>query len=171
MIDIRYDLIEVAFAWRPLAQKGPGGGHQQGRSNPMVRYIADHNFNFSLTVLAGRQIIKVVAAGFLTVQALAGDIDYPETYYYYADLLIQTGEYSRAKKLIKYGYKIKGINLSRMKHNEGLIAEIKGNLQKAKKYMKFAYNISYRKFEREFLKEELDRINLKLKSKKKSSNK
>ena len=101
--------------------------------------------------------------------ALAADINHTDTYYSYANLLIQTGEYVKAKKLIKYAYKVKGINVSRMKHNEGLIAEIKGDLNQAKKYIKFAYNSSYRKYEREFLKEELDRIKAKLKSVKKSS--
>ena len=137
--------------------------------NYAIGYDNDHaGAHCLLGMLNMYQLGKYIEAEKHFERALAGDIDYPETYYYYADLLIQTGEYSRAKKLIKYGYKIKGINLSRMKHNEGLIAEIKGNLQKAKKYMKFAYNISYRKFEREFLKEELGRINSKLKSQKKS---
>ena len=102
-------------------------------------------------------------------KALAGNIDYAETYYSYADLLIQIGEYGKAKKLIKYAYKIKGINVSRLKHSEGLIAEIKGNYLKAKEYMKIAFLNSYQKVEREYLKEELDRVNSKLKAQKKSS--
>ena len=102
-------------------------------------------------------------------RALASNIDYAETYYSYADLLIQIGEYGKAKKLIKYAYKIKGINVTRLKHIEGLIAEIKGNYVKAKEYMKLAYLSSYRKAEREYLKEELDRVNSKLKDQKKSS--
>lgn len=97
-------------------------------------------------------------------KALAGDLNYIDTYYSYANLLIQTGEYERAKKLIRYAYNVKGINVSRLKHNEGLIAEISGDLREAKKYVKSAYNHSYRKNEREFLKEELDRIKAKLKS-------
>ena len=100
--------------------------------------------------------------------ALAGDLNYTETYYSYASLLIQTGEYERAKKLIGYAYNVKGINIPRMKHNEGLIAEITGNLSAAKEYIKLAYDLSYRKNEREFLKEELVRIKAKLKSVKKS---
>lgn len=104
-------------------------------------------------------------------QALASNIDSAETYYSYADLLIQTGEYSKAKKLIKYAYKIQGINISRLKHSEGLIAEIKGDLQKAKKHMTNAYECSYRKYERDFLKEELERVGLKMKALKKSSTK
>ena len=104
-------------------------------------------------------------------KVLAGDINHTDTYYSYAALLIHTGEYVRAKKLIKYAYKIKGINVSRMKHFEGLIAEIKGDLNKAKEHMKCAYNSSYRKYERVFLNEELERIKEKLKSLKKSSSK
>ena len=102
-------------------------------------------------------------------RALASNIDYAETYYSYADLLIQMGEYGKAKKLIKYAYKIKGINVIRLKHIEGLIAEIKGNYVKAKECMKLAYLNSYKKVEREYLKEELDRVNSKLKDQKKSS--
>ena len=96
-------------------------------------------------------------------KALASDLNNVETYYSYAELLIQTGEYAKAKKLIKYAYKIKGINISRLKHNEGLIAEIKGDLEKAKTFMTFAYNGAYRKIERDFLKDELDRVTSKLK--------
>jgi tetratricopeptide (TPR) repeat protein len=96
-------------------------------------------------------------------KALASDLNNIESYYSYADLLIQTGEYAKAKKLIKYAYKIKGINISRLKHSEGLIAEIKGELVKAKAFMTFAYNSAYRKIERDFLNDELDRVNSKLK--------
>jgi tetratricopeptide (TPR) repeat protein len=104
-------------------------------------------------------------------KALAGDINHTETYYFYAGLLIQIREYRKAKKLIRYAYKVKGISISRLKHYEGLIAEIKGNLPKAKEYMKSAYSSSYRKYEREFFKEELDRVSSKMKSLRKSSSK
>jgi tetratricopeptide (TPR) repeat protein len=104
-------------------------------------------------------------------KALGSDLNHIDTYYYYVNLLIQTGEYAKAKKLIKYAYKIKGVNLSRMKHNEGLIAEINGDYQKAKKYVSLAYDSSYKKAEREFLKDELDRVNSKIKGTKKSGSK
>ena len=102
-------------------------------------------------------------------RALASNIDYAETYYSYADLLIQIGEYGKAKKLIKYAYKIKGINVTRLKHIEGLIAEIKGDYKKAKEYLNIAYVSSYKKVERDFLKAELERVKSKMKSQKKSS--
>ncbi|MGE5811967.1 MAG: tetratricopeptide repeat protein [Ignavibacteria bacterium] len=104
-------------------------------------------------------------------KALSSDLNYTETYYSYINLLIQTGEYGKANKLIKYAYKIKGINISRLKYYEGLIAEVTGDYLKAKEYMKFAYGSSFRKAEREFLKEELDRVISKLKTLKKSSSK
>ncbi len=102
-------------------------------------------------------------------KALVSDINYTETYYSYTDLLINIGEYERAKKLIKHAYKIKGINLARMKHYEGLIAEINGDLEKALKYMTCAYDNSYKSNEHKYLKSELDRIKSKQKGKDKTS--
>ena len=102
-------------------------------------------------------------------KALASDIENTETYYAYAELLIQIDEFGRAKKLIKYAYKIKGISVWRLRYYEGLIAEIKGDYLKAKKCMKLAYAKSYRKYERVFLKDELERVKSKMKSLKKSS--
>jgi len=117
------------------------------------------------------QLGNYIAAENHYEKALASDINHVETHYAYSDLLIQTSEYGKAKKLIKHAYKIKGINVLRLKHNEGLIAEISGDLLKAKNYMKYAYENSYRKNERQFLKEELSRIKSKLKSKNKSNKK
>ena len=102
-------------------------------------------------------------------KALASDIENTETYYAYAELLIHIGEFGRAKKLIKYAYKIKGISVWSLKYYEGLIAEMKGDYLKAKKCMKLAYANSYRKYERVFLKDELERVKSKMKSLKKSS--
>ena len=104
-------------------------------------------------------------------KALASDIENTETYYSYADLLIQIGEFGRAKKLIKYAYKIKGISVWRLKYYEGLIAEIKGDYLKAKKCMKLAYANSYRKNERVFLKDELERVKSKMEPSKKARKK
>ena len=140
--------------------------------NYAIGYDNDHaGANCLLGKLNMYQLGKYKEAEVNFEKALAGDINYTETYYCYADLLIKTGEYGKAKNLIRYAYKIKGINISRLKHSEGLIAEIKGDLLKAKKYMKFAYESSYNKSEREFLKEELDRVNSKLKTLNKSSTK
>jgi tetratricopeptide (TPR) repeat protein len=104
-------------------------------------------------------------------KALASDIENTETYYAYAELLIQIDEFVRAKKLIKYAYKIKGISVWRLKYYEGLIAEIKGDYLKAKKCMKLAYANSYRKNERVFLKDELERVKSKMKPSEKARKK
>lgn len=104
-------------------------------------------------------------------KALTCDLNHAWTYYSYINLLIQTGEYGRAKKLIKYAYKIKGIEKVWLKHKEGLIAENKGNYSKAKQYLNCAYERSCSKRERDFLKEELDRVESKMKSHKKSGSK
>ena len=140
--------------------------------NYAIGYDNEHaGANYLLGILYMYQLGKYGEAETHFEKALASDINHTGTYYSYTDLLIQSGEHERAVKLIKYAYKIKGINTSRMRQREGIIAEIKGNLCKAKKYMKSAYETSYRKHEREFLKNELDRIKSKLKSKKKSSRK
>jgi len=140
--------------------------------NYAIGYDDDHaGAHCLLGLLNMYQLGKYCEAENHFEKALSGDINYAETYYFYADLLIQIGEYEKAKKLIKYAYKIKGINVSRLKHNEGLIAEIKGDLPKAKKYMNFAYGNSYLKSERDFLEEELHRVKSKLKTLKKSSSK
>lgn len=140
--------------------------------NYAIGYDEDHpGANCLLGMLNMYQLGRYAEAESHFEKALAGDITYLETYYNYALLLIQTEEHVRAKKLIKYAYKVKGVNISRMKHNEGLIAEINGDLQKAKELMKHAYDRSYKKPERDYLKNELERINSKLKSKNKSSGK
>ena len=140
--------------------------------NYAISYDDDHaGAHCLLGMLNMYQLGKYIEAEGHFEKALTGDINYAETYYSYANLLIQTGEYGKAKRLIRYAYKIKGANISRLKHSEGLIAEIKGDLLKAKEYMKLAYGRSYRKYEREFLKEELDRVKSKLKALKKSSSK
>lgn len=140
--------------------------------NYAISYDNDHaGAHYLLGMLNMYQMGKYAEAEDHFEKSLAGDINHTGTYYAYADLLIHIGEYGKAEKLINYAYKVKGINLSRMKHNEGLIAEINGDYKKAKEYMKLAYGSSYRKFEREFLKEELDRVKSKLKTLKKSGSK
>ena len=128
--------------------------------NYAISYDEDHaGAHCLLGMLNMYQLGKYIEAEGHFEKALTGDINYAETYYSYTNWLI------------RYAYKIKGANISRLKHSEGLIAEIKGDLLKAKEYMKLAYGRSYRKYEREFLKEELDRVKSKLKALKKSSSK
>ncbi len=104
-------------------------------------------------------------------KALASDINHVQSYYNYADLLIEIGEFERAKKLIDHAYKIKGARIPRLKRYEGLIAEISGDLAKAKEYMNSAYKNSCRKYERDFFRNELARIKAKIKDAKKEEKK
>lgn len=103
--------------------------------------------------------------------SLAGDLNYTETYYVYADLLILLGKYEKATNLIKYSYKVKAINISRLKHYEGLIAEMNGNFFRAKRYMTSAFRSSCREDERAFFQGELGRIDSKLEARKKPKKK
>ena len=141
--------------------------------NYAISYNCEHaGANYLLGLVNMYQLGKYSEAENHFEKALAGDINYPETYYAYINLLIQIGDYDRALNLNDYAYNVKGINVARLRHNEGLIAEIKGDLHKAKEYMKLAYSGSYRKNERDYLKDELERVNSKIKSsKKQASNK
>lgn len=95
--------------------------------------------------------------------ALISDINYSATYEYYSLLLIILKDYKKAEKLIKFSYTIKGVNMAVMQHREGLLYESRKNMIKAKKLMKLAYNNSCNEEERSFLKNELDRVESKLK--------
>ena len=138
--------------------------------NYAITYDDDHaGAHCLLGILKMYQLGRYEEAEFHYEKALSADINHIDTYYAYSDFLIQISDYTRAKKLIKHAYKIKGINVPRLRHNEGLIAEISGDLSTAKDHMKYAYENSYRKNERQFLKEELSRVKSKLKAKHKSS--
>lgn len=99
-------------------------------------------------------------------QALVADLNYSVTYEHYSLLLITTGEFERALKLIEYALKIKGINISLILHRKGLVYENLGKLKKAKKIIKKAYQQAYTEEIREFLQTEHSRLKDKLKKKK-----
>lgn len=96
-------------------------------------------------------------------QALAADIDYCETYYYYADALVNYGDFDRAQKLLAYAKTIPGICKACILQRKSLIHEKKGDLIKAKKQLKKAMQISTNGNERYNLKEDLKRVQEKMK--------
>lgn len=100
-------------------------------------------------------------------QALISDIKYIATYEHYSMLLILLKEYEKAEKIIKHAYTIKGVNLSIMQHREGLLNEYKKNMVTAKRFMKLAYDNSCNEEERNFLKNELERVKSKVNAAKK----
>ena len=95
-------------------------------------------------------------------QALISDTNYTTTYMYYSKLLILLNEYEKAEKLIKHSYTIKGINLTAMQYQEGLLYEYRKNLVAARKLMKLAYNNSCNEDERNYIKKELERVKNKM---------
>lgn len=95
-------------------------------------------------------------------QALISDINYVATYEHYAMLLIITGRYNKAQRLIKYAYSVTGINVAIILHREGLMHEYQHRLFMAKKFMKLAYTNSCNQEERSFFREELERVKTKL---------
>lgn len=100
-------------------------------------------------------------------QALISDMNSVATFEHYSLLLIKLKEYSKAQRLLKHAYSIRGCNKSVLQHREALIFESQKKYSLAKKMMKTAYNVSYRENERNFLKNELERIKSKLNKRKK----
>lgn len=104
-------------------------------------------------------------------QALISDMHYVITYEKYSLLMISLGAYSKASKLIKHAQTIKGINQAIMLQRKALIAEVNKKYSQAKVLIKQAYNESWNEDEREFLKNELNRIKSKIPKPKKKSKK
>ena len=96
-------------------------------------------------------------------QALIHDMNYIDTYYFYADTLIKYNEFERVERLLKYAKSVKGICLSCLLQRKALMKEKQGKLVKAKKLLTKAKTISTNNGEISFIDEELKRIKNKLK--------
>ena len=96
-------------------------------------------------------------------KALVADIDHFETYYYYADALINYGDFERVKKLLSYAQQIPGICQACILQRKSMIHEKNGDLIKAKKQLKKALQLSTNGNERYNLKEDLKRVQEKMK--------
>ncbi|MCG8699788.1 MAG: hypothetical protein MI922_17165 [Bacteroidales bacterium] len=100
-------------------------------------------------------------------QALICDINHLVTYELYSLLLIELGEFKRAKKLVKHAYTLKGASVCKLKHREALILERKGKYTRSREILTEAYDLGFNNSDREFLKNELDRLKEKVKANKK----
>jgi len=96
-------------------------------------------------------------------QALIHDMNYIETYYFYADVLIKYNEFERVKRLLNYAKNVKGICKSCVLQRKALMKEKQGKLSKAKKLLTKAKSISIHNGEISFLEDELKRVKNKLK--------
>lgn len=104
-------------------------------------------------------------------QALVSDLEYVITYEHYSLLLIHLNEYEKALKLISHANKLRGVNYPLMISREALVYEKQQKLLKAKTLLEQAYKESCHNEQREFLKNELERVKSKAPKKKKGEKK
>lgn len=104
-------------------------------------------------------------------QALFYDLSNIEAISYYVFFLIKTEDFEKAKKLIDYGYTIKGIGKAMLLRYEALVTEYQKMYNVSKKLLKEAINESFSKSEIDFLKEELARVKGKIRGTKGSKQK
>ena len=139
-----------------------------------LSYKSDHsNANCLMGRVYNEQIYDPELATHYFEQALSYDLSNIEAIRCYARLLIEQREFEKAKKMIDYGYTIKGINRAMLIHFEGLLAEHQNEYKKAKKIFREALNEVYSVSETNFLKSEITRVKDKIKrtKKKKKSDK
>jgi len=128
-----------------------------------LSYESDHaGAHCLLGRLYMEHLLQFDKASYHFEQALISDMNFVPTYEHYCKLLIQLKEYGKAEKLIRFAYKIDGIHLPSIQHKEALLNEHRKNLVAARKLMKLAYENSCIEEERKFLKNEAERIKLKL---------
>jgi tetratricopeptide (TPR) repeat protein len=127
-------------------------------SYPYCREFVIENLNYALSYdeehaqalcLLGRIYmyeLKEYRAALVCLQkALQSDMQYPDTYKYLSLLKIWLSDYDGALKVIRYGKKVKGMDVSTLLLLESLISECKGELDHAKTILKQAklYSIDH----------------------------
>jgi tetratricopeptide (TPR) repeat protein len=120
-------------------------------SYPYCREFVIENLNYALSYddkhaqalcLLGRLYmyeLKEYRAAIACLQkALESDMNYPDTYKYLSLLKIWLSDYDGALKLINYGMKVEGMDISTLLLLKSLISECKGELDLAKTILKQA---------------------------------
>ena len=133
-----------------------------------LNYALSYNSNHSdANCLMGRVYSELIYNAGLAIQyfeqALTNNLSNIEVIRCYTRLLIKQGEYKKARKMIDYGYTIKGIDCAMLMHYEALIAERQNDYSKAKQLLKAALNEAFSGSETNFLKSEIARVKDKIK--------
>ena len=115
------------------------------------------------------QLYKFADARYHFDKALAADPHNVLTYYAYIRLCVNTGEYNKARKLMKTADKVYGIEKTYIKHFGAIILEKEGEFKAAKAELKSLLKEETSNWVRTYLKNELNRV--KEKMRKKSSSK
>jgi len=95
--------------------------------------------------------------------ALIYDPYFPDTYYTYPFLLIQSSEFARADQVIKQGMEIKGVDKSSLLMLSGQSHEVKGNFYFAKASLKRARIMTNSCDRMHYIDTSIKRVNKKMK--------
>jgi len=98
--------------------------------------------------------------------AIMSNLNYVDTYKCYSLLKIWMGEYEAAEKVITYALKIRGMDKSLMMYRKVMVYEAKGELFTAKKHLAYAMRSTVYPHYTDFFKNELSRIQKKVKEQK-----
>ncbi|MAX80632.1 MAG: hypothetical protein CL843_10720 [Crocinitomicaceae bacterium] len=104
-------------------------------------------------------------------QAMANDLNYTDTYYGYISLLLITGEYAKAHRLLTYAKKVKGIRQHRLLMLETELYEREGKLTKAKRTLHVAFLQCLSTVDMEDVERAQERIKKKFKAKRSKAKK
>lgn len=95
-------------------------------------------------------------------EALVADLDYPETYYHYLNLLIKLEQLDEAEKLAEQAFRVPGIDKYTIYINKSGICEQREQYTEALDMITLARRHCYNKEAGDFLEEEVSRINKKI---------
>ncbi|NQY06587.1 MAG: tetratricopeptide repeat protein [Flavobacteriaceae bacterium] len=91
-------------------------------------------------------------------EALSIDHEYTPTYYYYANLLLNTGNYKEAEKVIAVGLQLPDIDVARLLFQKGMLLEKREELKEATKVFKEAKAVALNNDFRSYMDSQIDRI-------------
>lgn len=143
-------------------------------SYPLQLAEAVENLNYALSYdaehvganhLMGRLYMEVICdyglAEHYYKKAMAGDPTNHDLCLDYALLLITTRELDKARNLLDYVKKFRGIDLARAYHHEGLLYEYQYEYNRAIQYYEYAMLESYNEQNGKYLKSEIQRVEAK----------
>jgi len=135
--------------------------------NYALSYDDEHpQANFLLGKLHMYQMKDYTAAEKCFEKALQGSLDYPDVYKHFSLLKIWKHDYKAALKLISYGSKVKGMDISTLMLLRAIVYECKGEYDRAKKILKKAKLCSIDQKTTDKLNLHLKRVKEKLKASK-----
>ncbi|MDF1548691.1 MAG: hypothetical protein P1P88_12775 [Bacteroidales bacterium] len=138
--------------------------------NYALSYSKQHTqANCLMARVYSEQLSNHELATYYFEQALAHDLTNTEAIKYYTMMLIDLRDFKKAKKMIAYGYTVKGISKFVLLRYEALLAEYQKEYKGAKKYLKIALSEAYNESATSFIKSEISRVKAKLKQLKKEN--